>query len=76
MTGETPIPQSIIPQSTTPQSTIPQSIIPQSTIPQFTTQIVEAQGWVRGANGEIILTAEPTGVTPYTPSLPIGCYGK
>lgn len=39
-------------------------------------KIVEAQGWVRGANGEIILTAEPSGVTPYSPSLPIGCYGK
>ncbi len=71
VTGETPIPQ-----FTTPQSIIPQSIIPQFTTPQSTTQIVEAKGWVRGANGEIILTAEPTGVTPYTPSLPIGCYGK
>ncbi|MFB2979747.1 filamentous hemagglutinin N-terminal domain-containing protein [Microseira sp. BLCC-F43] len=39
-------------------------------------KIVEAQGWVRGANGEIILTADPAAATPYSPSLPIGCYGK
>lgn len=39
-------------------------------------KILEAQGWIRGANGEIILVANPSAVTPYSPSLPIGCYGK
>jgi filamentous hemagglutinin family protein len=39
-------------------------------------KIVEAQGWIRGANGEIILVANPSVVTPYSPSLPIGCYAR
>ncbi|MCL1466080.1 filamentous hemagglutinin N-terminal domain-containing protein [Argonema galeatum] len=31
-------------------------------------KIIEAQGWVRGANGEIILTAQAPRVTPYAAS--------
>ncbi|GET43267.1 two-partner secretion domain-containing protein [Microseira wollei] len=33
--------------------------------PPIPTEIVEATGWVRGANGEIILTANPPTATPY-----------
>lgn len=33
------------------------------------TQIVEAQGWVTDANGNIVLVAQAPDVTPYTPSL-------
>ncbi|MEQ8538653.1 MAG: S-layer family protein, partial [Coleofasciculus sp. D1-CHI-01] len=32
-------------------------------------QIIEAQGWYRDANGTVILTAEPTRVTPYSTGL-------
>lgn len=33
------------------------------------TQIVEAQGWVIGANGEVVLTATAANVTPHSPSM-------
>lgn len=43
--------------------------LPTSHSPLPTPQMIEAQGWIRGANGEIILTAEAPKVTPYS-SLP------
>ena len=40
------------------------------------TQIIEAQGWVIGAHGKVILTAQPTNVTPNSPGLkPAACHG-
>lgn len=41
--------------------------IPNNPISSEPTQIVEAQGWVIGANGEVILTARPPIVTPHSP---------
>ena len=36
-------------------------------------QIVEAQGWTIGSNGEIILTANPQNVTPTNVLTPVNC---
>ena len=47
-----------------------QANFPTSHSPLPTPQILEAQGWIRGTNGEIILTATPATVIPNS-SLPI-----
>ena len=40
------------------------------------TQIIEAQGWVIGAHGEVILTAQSTNLTSNSPGLkPAACHG-
>jgi len=45
----------------TPTQTQPESVTPNSAKPR---QIIEAQGWVRLANGQIVLVAESPTVTP------------
>ena len=43
------------------------------TTPQTPT-LTEAQGWVYGSNGEVILTAQSPNVTPHSPTLtPVNC---
>ena len=41
-----------------------------SSLPTHSSPFVEAQGWVYGPNGEIVLTATPPTHTPYSPVLP------
>jgi large exoprotein involved in heme utilization and adhesion len=47
----------------------PNSSTPATTTPPQTPRITEAQGWVYGSNGEVILTAESPNVTPNSPML-------
>jgi filamentous hemagglutinin family protein len=52
-----------------------QGKIPKS--PNPGSPLVEAQGWVIGSNGEVILTAEPPTGTPHAPAIaPPGCSGS
>jgi filamentous hemagglutinin family protein len=46
------------------------SAIPHSAVAEFPLAIMEAQGWIVGENGEIILTAAPYRGTPYVPGIP------
>lgn len=45
----------------------------QSTIDNSSQEIVEAQGWLVTAKGDIVLTADPTVVTPYVGFNFLGC---
>ncbi|MEQ8384647.1 MAG: filamentous hemagglutinin N-terminal domain-containing protein [Coleofasciculus sp. A1-SPW-01] len=55
----------------TPLQTYPESVTPNSSQPR---QIIEAQGWVKLANGQIILVAESPTVTPQVNwQNPTGC---
>lgn len=46
----------------------PRSVLSESNVPKTPT-LVEAQGWIYGQNGEVILTAQAPTVTPHNPSL-------
>ncbi len=50
-------------------STRPDSSVPPATKKSKTPVLVEAQGWVYGENGEVILTAKAPTATPHSPSL-------
>lgn len=43
----------------------------------LSTEIVEAQGWVRNSNGRVFLTAQAPNVTPHSPWLkPVSCHDQ
>jgi large exoprotein involved in heme utilization and adhesion len=46
----------------------PLSVLAESNVPK-TPALVEAQGWIYGQNGKVILTAQSLTVTPHNPSL-------
>lgn len=53
------------------------SAIPTNLTSPSPAPIVEAQGWVRSANGEIVLTAQAPDVTPHNPWLtPASCHAS
>ncbi len=49
--------------------TNPDSSVPAATSVPKTPELVEAQGWVYGSHGEVILTAKAPTATPHNPSL-------
>ena len=53
------------------------SAIPTNLTSPSPAPIVEAQGWVRSANGKIVLTAQAPDVTPHNPWLtPASCHAS